>query len=406
MPQSAPQQPSNGEASGQISIADKTLSDKTSNDAASGKTLVIKIGTSSLTRPDSGLLALGTIARLVETICKLRTAGYRVVLVSSGAIGVGSARLGITQRPKTIALKQAVAAVGQGRLMRVYDDLFSSLNQPIAQVLLTRSDLAQRSRYVNSYRTFRQLLRLGVVPIVNENDTVAIDEIKFGDNDTLSAMVASLVSADYLFLLTDVDRLYSADPRKNPDARPISRVKSIEQLDANVGSAGSSWGTGGMTTKIEAARIATAAGTHTVIMQGETPENVLKVMRGDAVGTLFEAQSNQPTARKRWIAGHLIPAGRLYLDSGATKAICEAGKSLLPAGVTEVEGEFAAQDAVLLCDEHGREIARGLVNYSDEDLRKICGHRSADITQLLGYSGAETVIHRDNMVVSASGAGS
>ncbi len=366
------------------------------------KTLVIKIGTSSLTRLETGHLALSTIASLVETICQLQQLGHSVVLVSSGAVGVGCARLGITQRPKTIALKQAVAAVGQGRLMRVYDDLFSSLNQPIAQVLLTRSDLAQRSRYVNSYRTFRQLSQLGVIPIVNENDTVAVDELKFGDNDTLSAMVASLVSADYLFLLTDVDQLYSADPRQDPEAKPISRVRNINLLDADIGAAGSSWGTGGMATKIEAARIATAAGAHTVIIQGQTPENILKVVQGEPIGTLFEAQSKLPTARKRWIAGNLIPAGRLYLDGGAIKAIQSAGKSLLPAGITEVEGEFSVQDAVLLCDEGGQEIARGLVNYSDEDLRKICGHRSADIARLLGHEGAETVIHRDNMVLCAS----
>jgi glutamate 5-kinase len=364
-------------------------------------TLVIKIGTSSLTRPDTGYLALATIARLVETICQLKQLGHHVILVSSGAVGVGCARLGITQRPKTIALKQAVAAVGQGRLMRVYDDFFSELTQPIAQVLLTRSDLAQRSRYVNSYRTFRQLMKLGVIPIVNENDTVAVDELKFGDNDTLSALVASLVSANYLFLLTDVDQLYSADPRQDPNAQPISRVSNINQIEANIGAAGSSWGTGGMTTKIEAARIATAAGTHTVITNGQTPENILKIVQGEAIGTLFEAQAKQPTARKRWIAGNLIPAGRLYLDSGATAAIRSAGKSLLPAGITEVEGEFAEQDAVLLCDANGQEIARGLVNYSDEDLRKICGHRSADIARLLGHAGAETVIHRDNLVLSA-----
>jgi glutamate 5-kinase len=364
-------------------------------------TLVIKIGTSSLTRPDTGYLALATIARLVETICRLKQLGHPVILVSSGAVGVGCARLGITQKPKTIALKQAVAAVGQGRLMRVYDDFFSELTQPIAQVLLTRSDLAQRSRYVNSYRTFRQLMQLGVIPIVNENDTVAVDELKFGDNDTLSAMVASLVSADYLFLLTDVDQLYSADPRQDPNAQPISRVSNINQIEANIGAAGSSWGTGGMTTKIEAARIATAAGTHTVILNGQTPENILKIVQGEAIGTLFEAQPKQPTARKRWIAGNLIPAGRLYLDSGAAAAIRTAGKSLLPAGITEVEGEFSEQDAVLLCDANGQEIARGLVNYSDEDLRKICGHRSSDIARLLGHAGAETVIHRDNLVLSA-----
>ncbi len=365
------------------------------------KTLVVKIGTSSLTRPDTGYLALATIGRLVETLCQLQRLGHRVILVSSGAVGVGCARLGITERPKAIALKQAVAAVGQGRLVRVYDDFFTALAQPIAQVLLTRSDLAQRSRYVNSYRTFRQLMQLGVIPIVNENDTVATDELKFGDNDTLSALVANLVAADYLFLLTDVDQLYSADPRQDPDAQPISRVPQIDQLAAHIGTAGSSWGTGGMTTKIEAARIATAAGIHTVITQGQTPENILKIVQGEAIGTLFEAQPKQPSARKRWIAGSLIPAGRLYLDLGATKAIRSAGKSLLPAGIAEVEGEFAAQDAVLLCDPNGLEIARGLVNYSDEELRKICGHRSADIAGLLGYEGAETVVHRDNLVLSS-----
>ncbi|NJM97235.1 MAG: glutamate 5-kinase [Phormidesmis sp. RL_2_1] len=364
------------------------------------KTLVIKIGTSSLTQPDSGYLALATIARLVETLCQLRQLGYSIVLVSSGAVGIGCARLGLTQRPKTIALKQAVAAVGQGRLMRIYDDFFSSLNQPIAQVLLTRSDLAQRSRYVNSYRTFRQLLQLGVIPIVNENDTVAIDELKFGDNDTLSALVANLIAADYLFLLTDVDQLYSADPRQDPKAHPIHRVKHINQLEAKIGEAGSNWGTGGMSTKIEAARIATAAGTPTVITQGKTPENILRIIQGEAIGTLFEAQAKQHTARKRWIAGNLIPAGRLYLDAGATTAIRSAGKSLLPAGITEVEGEFTEQDAVSLCDANGQEIARGLVNYSDDELRKICGHRSTDIVHLLGYEGAETVIHRDNLVLS------
>ncbi|MEL7350759.1 MAG: glutamate 5-kinase [Cyanobacteria bacterium J06649_5] len=369
----------------------------------SAKTLVVKIGTSSLTRAQTGHLALATIARLVETLCQLQELGHRIILVSSGAVGVGCSRLGITQRPKTIALKQAVAAVGQGRLMRVYDDFFSELAQPIAQVLLTRSDLAQRSRYVNSYRTFRQLLQLGVIPIVNENDTVAVDELKFGDNDTLSAMVASLVSAEYLFLLTDVDQLYSADPRQDPNAQPISRVRNIDQLDANIGTAGSSWGTGGMTTKIEAARIATAAGAHTVITNGQTPENILNIVQGEAIGTLFEAQPKRSTARKRWIAGNLIPAGRLYLDEGAATAIREAGKSLLPAGITEVEGEFGEQDAVLLCDRTGQEIARGLVNYSDRELRKIYGHRTSDIKKLLGHSGAETVIHRDNLVLSKPG---
>jgi glutamate 5-kinase len=370
--------------------------------AFSAKTIVVKIGTSSLTRTETGRLALATLGRLVETLCQLQRQGHRIILVSSGAVGVGCARLGIATRPKTIALKQAVAAVGQGRLMRVYDDFFTSLEQPIAQVLLTRSDLSLRSRYVNSYRTFRQLMQLDIIPIVNENDTVATDELKFGDNDTLSALVASLVGADYLFLLTDVDQLYSADPRQDPTAQPISRVQHIDRLEASIGAAGSIWGTGGMSTKIEAAKIATAAGTHTIITQGQTPENLLKILQGESIGTFFEALPGKAKARKRWIYGNTIPAGRLYLDGGAIRAIQNAGKSLLPAGVTEVEGEFAVQDAVVVCDASGQEIARGLVNYSDEDLRKICGHQSADIADLLGYRGAETVIHRDNLVLSGS----
>ena len=356
------------------------------NDRVSGKssdkTLVVKIGTSSLTRPETGHLALATLGRLVETLCQLQREGHRVILVSSGAVGVGCARLGITQRPKTIALKQAVAAVGQGRLMRVYDDFFSELTQPIAQVLLTRSDLAQRSRYVNSYRTFRQLMQLGIIPVVNENDTVATDELKFGDNDTLSALVASLVGADYLFLLTDVDQLYSADPRQDPTAEPIVRVTDIEKLTAKVGAAGSSWGHGWHVYQNRGGEDCDRRRyTHRHYPGNKRPRICSKFWQASPSALCLKPPATHSTARKRWIAGNLIPAGRLYLDSGAVKAIQKAGKSLLPAGITEVEGEFGAQDAVLLCDSSGVEIARGLVNYSDEELRKICGaplcrHRS------------------------------
>ncbi|NJL85154.1 MAG: glutamate 5-kinase [Leptolyngbyaceae cyanobacterium SM1_1_3] len=367
------------------------------------QTLVVKIGTSSLTQAETGYLALSTLASLVETLSSLRQQGYRVILVSSGAVGVGCARLGLTERPRSISMKQAVAAVGQGRLMRVYDDLFTTLEQPIAQVLLTRSDLVQRSRYVNSYRTFRQLLQLGVIPIVNENDTVAVDELKFGDNDTLSAQVASLVGAHWLFLLTDVDRLYSADPRSNPDARPISlvdKVAELAELQIEVSDRGSGWGTGGMITKIEAARIATTAGIRTVITDGKTPRNLEKILQGADIGTHFAPQPQLPNARKRWIAHGLVPAGKLYLDEGAVKAICQSGRSLLAAGITEIEGEFQNQDAVQICDRAGKEIARGLVNYSHSDLQKIRGQRSHKIIEILGYDGAETVVHRDNLVLS------
>jgi glutamate 5-kinase len=300
-------------------------------------------------------------------------------------------------------MKQAVAAVGQGRLMRIYDDLFSALNQPIAQVLLTRSDLAQRSRYVNSYRTFRQLLQLGVIPIVNENDTVAVEELRFGDNDTLSALVASLIGAQWLFLLTDVDRLYSADPRSNPDAQPIisiDRLADIQALKAGAGGQGSAWGTGGMLTKLEAAQIATAAGVRTVITDGRQPQNIVTALAGKEIGTQFAPSPHPGRARKRWIAAGLAPTGRLYLDQGASRAILRGGKSLLPAGITHIEGDFEAQDAVVLCNATGEDIARGIVNYNTEDLKLILGHRSENIPGILGYAGADTVVHRDNLVIA------
>jgi len=366
------------------------------------QTLVVKIGTSSLTQPETGQLALSTIATVAETLTRLRRQGHQVILVSSGAVGVGCARLGLIERPRTIALKQAVAAVGQGRLMRIYDDLFTTLQQPIAQVLLTRTDLVERSRYVNAYNTFQELLGLGVIPIVNENDTVAVEELKFGDNDTLSALVASLVEADWLFLLTDVDRLYSADPRSVPDAQPITLVKHVEQLaqlQVQTGDRGSQWGTGGMVTKIAAARIATAAGVRTAITEGRFPHNIEKILQGEPLGTQFEPQPQPSSARKRWIAYGLIPAGKLYIDQGAIAAISQGRKSLLAAGITAIEGEFYSQEAVQLCNQSGAEIARGLVNYSSAELRQIQGRKSTEIPVILGYPGAETVVHRDNLVL-------
>jgi glutamate 5-kinase len=365
------------------------------------QTIVVKIGTSSLTQPDSGKLALSTIASLVEVLSQLRAQGNQVVLVSSGAVGVGCARLGLVERPRSMAKKQAVAAVGQGRLMRIYDDFFTALQQPIAQVLLTRGDLVQRSRYINVLHTFQELLKLDVIPIVNENDTVSVDELKFGDNDTLSALVASVVDADWLFLLTDVDRLYSADPRSNPDARPITIVKSLDELaEVQTGTSGTQWGTGGMITKIQAARIATGAGVRTVITQGRSPENLSKILSGELIGTQFEPQSRPFNARQRWIAHGLVPAGQIYLDEGAVQAIRGLGRSLLAAGIIQVEGEFESQNAVKLCDRSGQEIARGIVNYNSEELEKIRGHQSDEIPEILGYAGEETVVHRDNLVLS------
>ncbi|MDJ0575554.1 MAG: glutamate 5-kinase [Xenococcaceae cyanobacterium MO_234.B1] len=364
------------------------------------KTIVVKIGTSSLTQA-TGQIAIATIASLVETLSNLRSQGHRVVLVSSGAVGVGCVRLNLAERPRKMALKQAVAAVGQGRLMRIYDDLFSSLGQPIAQILLTRRELMERNSYVNASNTFSELLDLGVIPIVNENDTIATDELKFGDNDTLSALVASLIHADWLFLLTDVDKLYSADPRVEPNAKPIDLVAKEEfnQLQVDAGGSGSSWGTGGMATKLAAARIATSSGVTMVITQGRQPQNIIKILQGKALGTRFEPQSQTDNARKRWIAYGLIPMGKLYLDAGAVRAIAKNGKSLLSAGITRVEGEFASSDAVQLCNENGEEVARGLVNYSHLEIAQIKGLRSDQISSILGYAGAETVVHRNNLVI-------
>lgn len=366
------------------------------------QTLVIKVGTSSLTRGD-GKLALAAIAALIETIVDLRKRGYQIVLVSSGAVGVGAARLGMAERPKTIALKQAAAAVGQGIIMRVYDDMFREHQQPVAQILLTRGDLDRRSSYINAYNTFHELLRLGVMPIVNENDTVAVEELKFGDNDTLSARVASTIEADWLFLLTDVDRLYSADPRKFPDAQPIVHIERLEDLTTlqiQTGGKGSAWGTGGMVTKIAAAQIATSAGVRTVITHGHFPQHIERILQGEPLGTQFTPQLRADSARKRWIAHGLVSAGKVYLDAGAVRAIIADGKSLLPAGITKIEGDFDATDAVQICDLDGREIARGIVNYSSIELDRIHGRKSSEILEILGYIGEDTIVHRDNLVLS------
>ncbi len=365
------------------------------------QTIVVKIGTSSLTQ-ETGQIAIATIASLVETLSNLRSQGHRVVLVSSGAVGVGCARLNLRERPRKMALKQAVAAVGQGRLMRIYDDLFSNLQQAIAQVLLTRRELVERNTYVNASNTFRELLDLGVIPIVNENDTIAVEELKFGDNDTLSALVASLVQADWLFLLTDVDRMYSADPKTVPDAQPIKLVSSgeFDQLQVDAGSSGSQWGTGGMATKLAAARIATSTGVRTVITQGKKPQNILDILQGKDLGTQFEPQPRTDNARKRWITYGLIPMGKLYLDRGAVKALTHQGTSLLPAGITAIEGEFSTSDAVQLCNQEGIELGRGLVNYNSSEIEQIKGLHSTEIASILGYDSADTVVHRNNLVMT------
>lgn len=361
-------------------------------------TLVVKIGTSSLTEPESGDLRLSVLGGLAEVLTGLRRGGHRVVLVSSGAVGVGAARLGLKERPTAVALKQAAAAVGQGLLMSMYDRLFGALRQPVAQVLLTREDLVGRVRYLNARQTLLELLRLDVIPIVNENDTVATEELRFGDNDGLSALVAGLIDADWLVLLTDVAGLYSANPNDDPEAQLLSEVTEItDQLVQSARSRGSRWGTGGMASKLEAARIATAAGTTTVIAEGRDPTNLRRILAGEAVGTRFPAQERTPS-RKRWIAYGLVPRGTLSLDAGAVRAVRDGGKSLLPAGIEAIEGNFEMGALVRLCDPLGVEFARGLVNYSSLELQKIRGHQTSDIPELLNIEeSSPTVVHRDNL---------
>eukprot|EP00741_Cyanophora_paradoxa_P006881 tig00001049_g6656.t1 len=362
--------------------------------------VVVKIGTSSIMEESQRFLSLSTLSSLVETLCSLRQKNYQVVLVTSGAVGIGCQRLRIGERPKTLAGKQAVAAVGQSRLMRVYDDLFSIWDQPIAQILLTRENLGERTGYMNAKNTFDELLNMGVIPIVNENDTVAIEELRFGDNDTLSALVASLVDADWLFLMTDVQFLYDSDPRSNPGAKPIYEVPDLNELRVSLGSTGSQWGTGGMSTKLVAATLATAAGVRTVITLARHPGNISKMLAGEKeLGSVFLPKSHPIPGKKRWIVHGLVPSGTLFVDAGAVEAIRDKRKSLFAAGITAVEGDFTSNTAVRICAaSSSQEIARGLVNYSSDELKKIKGVHSKDTFEVLGYHGPEMVIHRHNLV--------
>ena len=368
-------------------------------------TIVIKVGSSSLSSSrnsgiDSGINfpSLGTLAALVEAVCRLKTLGHHVVLVTSGAVALGCARMNWKSKPTSLVTKQAIAAVGQSRLMRLYDDLFSLLEQPIAQVLLTRDNLNGSSHYHNALNTFKELLNMGVVPVVNENDTVSVSELRFGDNDTLSALVATLINADYLFLLTDVDALYNKDP-KEPDALAIPIVEKIEDIEhITLGSSGV-WGTGGMATKIQAARIATSAGVRTVISNCTKLENIFKVLAGELVGTQFLPQERQIKGKKLWIAHHARPVGVLHLDEGASLAVGGKHASLFAAGIKRVDGNFHAQSVVSIFSSAGKEIARGMTNYTSEELDKIKGRSSHEFPALLGYMGSDEAISRFSLAV-------
>jgi glutamate 5-kinase len=361
--------------------------------------IVVKVGSSLVTNQGAGL-DLDALGNWARQIAALNASGHEVLLVSSGAIAEGMQRLGWRTRPTSIHELQAAAAVGQMGLVQAYESCFRKHGLHAAQVLLTHDDLADRERYLNARTTLTTLLTLRVIPIINENDTVVTDEIKFGDNDTLGALVTNLIDADALVILTDQSGLYTADPRKDPDAVLVSSAQAGDaQLESMAGGAGSAIGRGGMLTKILAAKRAAHSGAHTAIASGHETDVLLRLFTGEPIGTLLIAPSLPLAARKQWLAGHLQVAGRLVLDAGAIRALRSDGKSLLPIGVKQVFGEFQRGAVVACVSEQGEDIARGLVNYSSEEARRIAGRASQQIVALLGYGGDTEIIHRDNLVV-------
>ena len=361
--------------------------------------LVVKVGSSLVTNGGQGL-DLTALARWATEISALVRDGRQVILVSSGAVAEGMQRLGWKRRPKALHELQAAAAVGQMGLVQAYETCFRRHGLGTAQVLLTHEDLADRKRYLNARSTLRTLLELGVIPIINENDTVATDEIRFGDNDTLGSLVTNLVEADVLVILTDQPGLYSADPRSDPSATLIADARAGDPaLEAMAGGAGSHIGSGGMLTKVLAARRASRSGAHTVIASGHEPDVLTRLARGERVGSQLVAQTMTLAARKQWIADHLQVRGRLTLDAGAAKAVVADGKSLLPIGVYEIAGEFERGEVVSCADPAGREIARGLINYNATEARRILRTATSDIESRLGYIDEAELIHRDNLVL-------
>ena len=363
------------------------------------KCIVVKIGSSLLTNDGAGL-DRAAIAGWVAQIAELMALGKQVLLVSSGAIAEGLQRLGWKRRPHAVHELQAAAAVGQMGLVQVYESCFREHGLATAQILLTHDDLAERKRYLNARSTLRTLLALNVVPVINENDTVVTDEIKFGDNDTLGSLVTNLVEADVMIILTDQAGLYTADPRKDPTATLIQQAQAgAPELERMAGGAGSHIGSGGMLTKVIAAKRAARSGAHTVIVSGREPNVLLRLAQGEAVGTTLLAETPTLAARKQWLADHLQVRGKISLDAGAVKALAQEGKSLLPIGATGLAGEFERGAVVACLDTNGKEIARGLINYSAEETRKILRKPSSEIETILGYVDELELIHRDNLVL-------
>jgi glutamate 5-kinase len=364
--------------------------------------IVVKVGTSTLTHR-TGKLNLNLIEQLVRQLADLHNQGKEIALVTSGAVGAGMGRLGMAERPSSIVENQALAAIGQGLLMQVYEKLFSEYGQIVAQVLLTRNDVSDRKRYLNSRNTILTLLKYRVVPIINENDTVAIEELKykFGQNDCLSALVAGLIEADLLILLSDIDGLFTADPRKDLSATLVPLVTELgPEILKMAGGTGSTLGTGGMITKIEAAQMATAAGTSMIIMNGSDPSKIQRIFRGQPIGTVFLSTQPVVTSRKHWLAYGPPLNGELMVDEGAEHALLKRGKSLLPSGIVEIQGQFDEGDLVRIINQKNIELGRGLTNYGKEPLLKIRGKKSTEIQTVLGYKFTDEVVHRDNLVIT------
>lgn len=364
--------------------------------------IVFKVGTSTLTYAN-GQLNLHRIERLVRELADLHNQGKEVLLVSSGAIGVGANRMGYRKAPRTIPGKQALAAIGQGALLQLYEKLFAEYSKIVAQVLLTRGDLDDRIRYLNATNTLLTLLDMQVIPIINENDTVVIEEIKFGDNDTLSAMVAGLVDADLLLILSDVNGLYDCDPRSNDNACLLSEVSDIStEMEDNSRSRGSKFSSGGMYTKLRAARMCMAAGIPMVIANSDEHDVIRRVVAGEELGTLFVPGEKKMHAREKWIAFGTLVQGKVIVDGGAEKALLKGGKSLLASGITDVEGHFDRGTVIAVETSGGKEFARGLVNYSAEEIKLIAGKQSSEIEEVLGEKDYDEVIHRNNLWIDAN----
>ena len=364
------------------------------------KRIVIKVGTSTITYAN-GKRNFSQIDRLAREISDLQNQGKEMILVTSGAVAVGVDRMGLPGKPKTIPGKQAAAAVGQGVLMHTYEKFFADYGQIVAQVLITKTEAIDRHRYTNTRNTFMELMRQRVIPIVNENDVVALDELKIGDNDNMSALVAGIVDADLVIILSDVDGLYTANPQTHPDAVIVPEVAEITpEIEASAGGVGSARGTGGMATKIQAAKAATSSGIHLVIASGTEKNAITRVLQGEELGTLFISRENRLQFRKRWLAFGAKIAGSIVVDDGCAKAIRKAGGcSILPAGVFAVQGEFLPGSTVSVIDKDAHELARGLVHYSSAELEQIKGCNSGEIANILGHKNFDEVIHRDDLVI-------